>query len=158
MNGQSPVSIRRGIAVLVALALLLTGAGITYLLVRTGADSGDRDTPAGRERGPASDTSEANATAGSTVADNAPLPDVTVTLTEEGVERAGIVVTPVSSGTAAAAVRMPGVVEPNAYRRVEVTPIVGGRVTRVLVQLGDRVRRGQMMAEVYSPELAEAQT
>jgi RND family efflux transporter MFP subunit len=50
------------------------------------------------------------------------------------------------------------VVEPNAYKQVAVTPLVAGRVVRVLVELGDQVRRGQTLAQVYSPDLAEAQT
>jgi RND family efflux transporter MFP subunit len=54
--------------------------------------------------------------------------------------------------------RLPGVVEPNAYRQVVVTPLVAGRVTKVGPALGDRVRRGQTLAEIYSPALAEAQT
>jgi cobalt-zinc-cadmium efflux system membrane fusion protein len=39
-----------------------------------------------------------------------------------------------------------------------VTPLVFGRVVRVSAQLGDRVRQGQPIAQVYSPELAEART
>jgi RND family efflux transporter MFP subunit len=49
-------------------------------------------------------------------------------------------------------------VQPNAYRSVIVKPIVAGRVARVLSELGQPVRRGQVMADIYSPELAEAQT
>ena len=74
-------------------------------------------------------------------------------------ERAGIVVAPVTSGTSGTELRLPGVVEPNAYRQVIVTPLVAGRVTKVGPALGDRVRRGrQTLAEIYSPALAEAQT
>ena len=171
MSSESRLTLRPSVAALIALALLVTGAGMTYLLTRGATDSrhdvpdvqgasgsDDRATPRTSGGDRASGTPAVSATGASAVADNTPLPDVTITLTEQAVERAGIVVTPVSSGTAAAAVRLPGVVEPNAYRRVDVTPIAGGRVTRVVVQLGDRVRRGQTMAEVYSPELAEAQT
>jgi RND family efflux transporter MFP subunit len=50
------------------------------------------------------------------------------------------------------------VVAPNAYRQVTVTPLVSGRITRVDANLGDRVRRGQTIALIYSPQLAEAQT
>ncbi len=91
-------------------------------------------------------------------ASNTPLPDVVVPLSQEAVERAGIVVTPVASGSSAGEMRLPGVVEPNAYRQVVVTPLVAGRVTKVGPALGDRVRQGQTMAEIYSPALAEAQT
>ena len=59
---------------------------------------------------------------------------------------------------AATDLRLPGVVEPNAYRQVVVTPLVAGRVTKIGPALGDRVRRGQTLAEIYSPALAEAQT
>ena len=51
---------------------------------------------------------------------------------------------------------MPGTVQPNAYRKVSVTPLVGGRVTRVVVELGQTVARGALLAEVYSPEVAQA--
>jgi len=54
--------------------------------------------------------------------------------------------------------RLPGVVEPNAYRQVVVTPVVAGRVTKVGPALGDHVRRGQTLVEIYSPSLADAQT
>jgi cobalt-zinc-cadmium efflux system membrane fusion protein len=56
------------------------------------------------------------------------------------------------------ALRAPGVVEANAYRRVIVTPLVGGRITRVRADLGQQVEQGQTLAEVFSPELAEWQT
>jgi RND family efflux transporter MFP subunit len=81
-----------------------------------------------------------------------------LTLSDEAIERAGIVVASVTASDDADRVRIPGVVQPNAYREVTVTPLVGGRITRVLAELGQQVRRGQTMAEVYSPELAEAQT
>jgi RND family efflux transporter MFP subunit len=67
-------------------------------------------------------------------------------------------VAPVGGSLTATETRLPGVVEPNAYRQVVVTPLVAGRVTRVGPALGNRVRRGQSLAEIYSPALAEAQT
>jgi cobalt-zinc-cadmium efflux system membrane fusion protein len=153
MNRESRITLRRSVAVVIALVLLVAGAAVSYLLSRD--DTGSRGEVAGMS---ASDSAPAPSAPPATAVDNAPLPDVTLTLTEESIDRAGIVVTPVASGTTGGGIRIPGVVEPNAYRRVDVTPIVGGRVTRVLVQLGDRVRRGQTLAEVYSPELAQAQT
>jgi RND family efflux transporter MFP subunit len=50
------------------------------------------------------------------------------------------------------------VVEANAYKQVVVTPLVSGRITRVAADLGQHVRQGQTMAEIFSPELAEAET
>jgi RND family efflux transporter MFP subunit len=81
-----------------------------------------------------------------------------VTLTKEAANRAGIAVAPISTQTGSDRLRVPGVIEPNAYRQVAVTPLVGGRIVRVSAQLGDRVRKGQSIAQVYSPELAEART
>ena len=87
-----------------------------------------------------------------------PLPDIVVTLSQEAVKRAGLSVAPVESASEAGALRLPGVVQPNAYRQVIVTPLVSGRVTRVLAELGQQVRQGQTLAQIFSPELAEAQT
>jgi cobalt-zinc-cadmium efflux system membrane fusion protein len=54
--------------------------------------------------------------------------------------------------------RVPGTVQANAYTKVSVTPLAGGRVTRVPVELGQHVARGATLAEIYSPDLAEART
>jgi membrane fusion protein, heavy metal efflux system len=154
MTGESRVTMHKGAAALIGLALLLTGAGASYLLTRTSAGGGDQmgTMPTGTT------ASGAQPPATATPPDSGPLPDVFVTLTREAVERAGIVVAPVQIGTSAGEIRLPGVVEPNAYRQVAVTPLVAGRVTRVSVELGASVRRGQTLAQIYSPELAEAQT
>jgi membrane fusion protein, heavy metal efflux system len=86
------------------------------------------------------------------------LPDVAITIAPELAQRARLEVESVRAGVSADRVRVPGVVEPNGYRQVVVTSLVGGRVTRMLAALGDRVRRGQTLAEIYSPELAQAHT
>ena len=152
MTSDTRVTMHIGAAALVAVALLAAGAGATYLLMRGEAGAGghaaDMPSPAGAQPPRA-------ASAG---ASNAPLSDVVVPLSQDAVERAGIVVAPVASGTSATEIRVPGVVEPNAYRQVVVTPLVAGRVTKVGPALGDRVRRGQTLAEIYSPALAEAHT
>jgi RND family efflux transporter MFP subunit len=88
----------------------------------------------------------------------APLPDVLVTLSEEAVRRAGITTTAVTAGTTSGGIRVPGVIEANAYKQVVVTPVVSGRVTHVTADLGQHVRRGQTLARIFSPELADAQT
>jgi cobalt-zinc-cadmium efflux system membrane fusion protein len=146
------MTMHKGAALLVAIALLAVGAGTTYLMLRndtgTGGDVEKVSPPAGMQP-----SSAAPATAS-----NSPLPDVIVPLSQDAVGRAGIVVAPVTSGTSGTDLRVPGVVEPNAYREVGVTPLVAGRVTKVAPALGDRVRRGQTLAEIYSPALAEAQT
>ena len=153
MTTDTRVTMHRSGAALVAIALLAAGAGVTYsVLMRRDAGAGrhaaDMPSPTGAPASPA-------ASAG---ASNAPLSDVVVPLSQGAVERAGIVVAPVASGTSATEIRLPGVVEANAYREVVVTPLVAGRVTKVGPALGDHVRRGDTLAEIYSPALAEAQT
>ena len=152
MTSDTRVTMHRGAAALIALAFLAAGAGVTYLLMRR--DAG----PDRHVADVAAPTAAQQFPAAPVPASNAPLPDVVVPLNQEAVERAGIVVTPVGIGSSAAEIRLPGVVEPNAYRQVVVTPLVAGRVTKVAAALGDRVRRGQTIAEIYSPALAEAQT
>lgn len=158
MTGESRVTMHRSAAALLAVALLLTGAGASYLLMRSRATAGDdmATLPARDATGtpPAGAQSPLAAMAPSTT----PLPDVVVALTPDAVKRAGIVVATVANGTSVAEIRLPGIVEPNAYRQVAVTPLVAGRVTRVSAELGDRVRRGQTIAQIYSPQLAETQT
>ena len=53
---------------------------------------------------------------------------------------------------------LPGVVQPNAYMNVDVTSLVSGRVTQVRAELGQRVMANEVLATIYSSELADAQT
>jgi membrane fusion protein, heavy metal efflux system len=152
MTSDTRVTMHRGAAVLVAVTLLAAGAGAAYLVMRSGAGPGEQGAamppPAGVQQSPAP-------TSG---ASNGPLSDVVVPVSQDAVERAGIVVAPVTRGTSGTELRLPGVVEPNAYRQVVVTRLVAGRVTKVGPALCDRVRRGETLAEIYSPTLAEAQS
>ena len=152
MTSETRVTMHKGAAALVAIASLAVGAGATYLSMRNQGGAGghpaDVPSPAGAQQ----------SRAASPAASNAPTPDVVVPLSQEAVERAGIVVAPVTRGPLATGIRLPGVVEPNAYRQVVVTPLVAGRVTKIVPALGDHVRRGQTLAQIYSPALAEAQT
>jgi RND family efflux transporter MFP subunit len=157
MNSESRVNVRWTVLVVAALVLLAVGAGATYIGLRSTASSRT-----------ASDEHAAMVGTGSTPADpveppsapiaSAALPDVVVMLSPEAVERAGITVTAVTAGTASGGLRAPGVVEPNAYKQIVVTPLVSGRITRVAAELGQQVQRGQTIAQIFSPELAEAQT
>ena len=161
MTDDSRLTLRWAVAASIAVLLVATGGAASYLLTRTSL----RPAPAPNQTsdGPASPTSHSaghNAppsAAATTDAPGATLSDVTVTLTTEAVERAGITVAAVRTGSGATAMRIPGVVEANAYKQVVVTPIVSGRITRVLVELGQHVNRGQTMAQIFSPELADAQ-
>src|SRR5438552_11213678 len=113
---------------------------------------------ANRPGGSSSPVLQPSTGAGASAASSSGMPDVVVSLSADAVKRAGIELATVTMGAASSGVRIPGTVEPNAYKQVVVTPLIAGRVTRVLVELGNPVRRGQTLAQIFSPELAEAQT
>jgi membrane fusion protein, heavy metal efflux system len=84
--------------------------------------------------------------------------DVEVILSPEAVTRAGLKTATVTGSTSAASVAVPGTVMANAYREVKVTPIAGGIVNKVHVELGAAVTRGTPLVTLVSAELADAQT
>ena len=84
-----------------------------------------------------------------------PLADLV--LPPEMVERAGLKLATIERQQLTATLRTTATVQPNAYRETPVMPLVEGRVTRVNVQLGEAVREGQILATIFSAELAEAQ-
>ncbi len=152
MNHESDRRMRWTALLLPAVLLMAAGAGGAYLFLRRAASSPAPPSTWGPPSG-GQQPSDAPGMARAT-----PLPDIVVPLTEEAVARAGIEVATVGTSGAASRVRIPGTVQPNAYRSVAITPIVSGRVTRVGAELGEQVHRGQVLADIYSPELAEAQT
>lgn len=162
MNSHSRIALGRGTIAVSVIALLAVGAGTTYLLMHRFSTGGDRlqeSAGAAPAKSMARTPSPGGAGGGTSTASDQPRPDVVVTLSQEATRRAGIELVSVTRGAArSSAVRIPGTVEPNAYQQVVVTPLVSGRVTRVLAELGDSVRRGQALLQVFSPELAEAET
>ena len=84
--------------------------------------------------------------------------DLQVDLATDDLKKAQIRTVRVTEGTTAAKLRVPGIVKPNEYRQVHVTPLVGGIVKQVPVVLGDHVRRGQPLAVIFSSELADAES
>jgi membrane fusion protein, heavy metal efflux system len=162
MNGKSRITLWWPAVVIGMIALVGVGAGGVYLWMRpsAGSDIGVRDAAGRPDAAPSSSPPPESSTSakGSAAASNSPVSEVVVSLSEDAVKRAGIELATVTAGAGSSGVRIPGTVEPNAYKQVVVTPLVAGRVTRVLVELGDQVRGGQMLAQIFSPELTEAQT
>lgn len=78
-----------------------------------------------------------------------------VTLDGETLKIAGIEIGTVDERTVGGTLRVPGTVEADSRRVHLVTPLVAGRIERVAVALGDRVRAGQALVEIASPEYAE---
>jgi cobalt-zinc-cadmium efflux system membrane fusion protein len=79
----------------------------------------------------------------------------TVELSPEAVKAAGIQIVEVTERSAVALLRVTGTVGANQQQTQQVTPLVAGRVERVSVALGDRVRAGSVIAVISSPEVAE---
>jgi RND family efflux transporter MFP subunit len=153
MNADSRVTLRWPALAAGAVALLAAGGVASYVGLRSRMRP-TMNEPAGMSGSPATPTGAVPPAPTSAEV----LPDVIVTISKEGIERAGIAVATVGGGGASAGVRAPGVVEPNAYKQIVVTPLVSGRITRVTAELGQHVQRGQTIAQIFSPELAEAQT
>lgn len=78
-----------------------------------------------------------------------------VELTPEAMTAAGIQYATVTERVAIAALKTTGTIEANQQRMQQVTPLVSGRVERVYAVAGDRVRAGQVLAVLSSPQIAE---
>ena len=158
MSSDSRVNMRWPVLAVAAVVLLAVGAGATYIGLRSSAPTRavPNEPPVVATTRPPGAGPAVEPASGPVA--SAALPDVVVTLSQEAVKRAGITVTPVTAGAMAGGLRAPAVVEPNAYKQVIVTPLISGRITRVTAELGQHVQRGQTIAQIFSPELAEAQT
>ncbi len=144
----------------VGVALIAIGAGATFMIMSRREKSMQAHVPSdpGAASAIPSDPVTSAAAESADTSPAEPLPDFEFSLNEEALERAGVEVARVTGRSVTTEVRVPGVVEPNAYRTVTVTPLVNGRVVTVPVVLGDRVQSGQTLATVFSPDLAESQT
>jgi RND family efflux transporter MFP subunit len=149
MSGNDRVTLHWSVVAVAVIGLLAVGAGSTYLFMQKTGGVGRPVTDASAAPAPPLAPSSAL---------DAPLPDVVVKVSPEAMKRAGIELVAVTRGSGSSTVRIPGSVEPNNYNQVVVTPLVAGRVTRVLVELGAHVRSGQTVVQVFSPDLAVAQT
>lgn len=78
-----------------------------------------------------------------------------VKLYPEALKAAGIEIEGVTQRPAVALLKVTGTVETNPQQTQQTTMLVSGRVERVNVVLGDRVRAGALLAVVSSPEVAE---
>jgi RND family efflux transporter MFP subunit len=157
---ERELRIRPGIALAVGIVLLCAGGGIAYWIMSARQHSAS-GLITNRSSGSvtAATAPAAAATEGHSHSSGGDrLSDVVVPLGEDAIARAGIKTSVVVAAQSASEIRLPGVVEANGYKQVAVTSLVSGRVTRVFTELGAHVRRAQPLAEVYSPELAEAQT
>ncbi len=80
-----------------------------------------------------------------------------VTLTPEAIAAADIKTEVVTTRLVARRVTAAGELEWNSRRLVNLTARTPGRLERVLAVKGDRVRQGQLLAEIYSPDFLSMQ-
>ncbi len=78
-----------------------------------------------------------------------------VSLSPEALVAAKLEYADVTSRSISGRLRVAGSVETNQQQTQQATPLVSGRVERVYVALGDRVRVGQTLALISSPQIAQ---
>lgn len=147
MNGTGSLGLGRTIAV--ALVCFALGAATVYVF---------KGRPAGHGAPAPAPASGPLPAAASPSAPVGPMTDLVVPVAPELVQRAGIQTITVGRGSVGATLRVPGTVTPNQYQQVQVSSLVGGQITKVSAQLGDRVRKGLPLAQIFSSDLADAQT
>lgn len=79
-----------------------------------------------------------------------------IVLTAEAIKTAGIETATAEMRTIQDEIKLPGIVSASPSGRAIVTPVVAGKVVRIHVAPGDRVRAGQPIATIESGELASA--
>ena len=87
--------------------------------------------------------------------------DSTITLSAEAAQNARIKIETVGEkpmGAEATGAPVTGTVQVNIYRSTPLVSLVGGIVRRVNAELGQNVRQGQILAVVFSDDLAKAQS
>lgn len=64
----------------------------------------------------------------------------------------------VKTDTVSLRVSAPAVLELNPKNMVNIFPPAGGRIVRIFAEIGQEIRKGQALFEIYSPDIIEAQT
>ena len=152
MNGGEG---RRGVGayIVVAAIAVTAGVGVGALLWR-----GSQPEAGSGQRAPVSPPTAGSGQPAAPVDHAAMGHATTIAIAPDMIERAGIRTAAATAATSATQLRIPGVVEPNQYKQVAVTSLVGGRITQARAELGQRVARNQVLATIYSTEFADAQT
>jgi cobalt-zinc-cadmium efflux system membrane fusion protein len=96
--------------------------------------------------------------AGPETKDSAAAPDSGVSFTAGQIRHGGVAWGPVTTGSAAAGISVPGQLVPNEDRTARLGAPAAGRVVAVHVQPGDRVAHGQRLVTLQSPEAGVAQS
>ncbi len=153
----TPLNLRRRMmwVGLGTVAVLAVSIGVWFVTHRNGntkpASSGPMSSMANMAGMPAPPN---NASSGPAPTDT----ELQVDLEPDDLKKAQLQTVHVDMREADSTLRVPGVVNPNEYREVHVTPLAGGVIKQVPVVLGDHVRRGQPLALIFSSDLATAES
>jgi len=132
------------------LVAVLVGGAMTMREMRSVAAASNASSPAAAAR---SNTAQAGQQTGQQGTE----PGTTVELTPAEITAAGVQVAEVRTALLKSSIDAFGRVEQPESQLAAVSAWVGGRVDKLYVQYtGERVRRGQAVAELYSPEVATA--
>ncbi len=135
-----------------AIAVLAVSIGLWFGMQHTGRTRPHSNAPMSSMVNISSSTNEVSTD--STPANT----DLQVDLGPDDLKKAQLQTVHVDMREATSTLRVPGVVNPDEYHEVHVTPLVGGVIRQVPVVLGDHVRRGQPLAVIFSSELATAES
>jgi Cu(I)/Ag(I) efflux system membrane fusion protein len=141
------------------LLALGAGAGVlaSALLVATLTNSGIRGYAAEKTPSPSMGTARPRVAASQPESDPGTQPGTTLELTPAEITAAGVQVAEVQSAVLKTNIDSFGRVEQPEAQLAAVSARIGGRVDKLYVQYtGESVRRGQAVADVYSPEVATA--
>ncbi|MGD2245289.1 MAG: efflux RND transporter periplasmic adaptor subunit [Candidatus Aminicenantes bacterium] len=69
----------------------------------------------------------------------------------------GIVVGSATRQDVASKIKLPGILTLNQNKTAHISSLIGGKVASLAVDLGDRVRKGQLLLTINSPEFVQAQ-
>jgi len=69
----------------------------------------------------------------------------------------GIVVGSTTRQDVASKTKLPGILTLNQNKTAHISSLIGGKVASLAVDLGDRVRKGQLLLTINSPEFVQAQ-
>jgi len=152
-NTSAPIFGRRliwiGFGSILALGV---GAGIWFSMQQT-------TKPKTKQHAPMSTTAEAlSSTRDDSANSDTAASEFQVDLGPDDLKKAQVQTVRVDAMETTRTLRVPGIVNPDEYRVVHVTPLVGGIIRQVPVLLGDHVRRGQTLAVVFSSEFANAES
>ena len=96
-------------------------------------------------------------TAAGPAATPAPNEPALIKVSPEIAAKAGIEVGHAVAGRPSRTLRVPGHVEANLYSQVVVAANTSGRITSMTAELGQRVRRGHVLGQLFAPEIADQQ-